>query len=201
MQPPTASDIRTASRVNFADPDLGYPPPTPPAVDPLQEVVDQALSYITYVTGRPYDPAVALPPLLEPIMRQAARMRTEQIVQEGKSDNVETAGDFDMLSGFTAGPYSETRRGMADADEAKAGMLNPWPALNRILWLLLGLAPGEVNDAVDERRDYWRYMLGLAPNAPAWQVIEVDWRDNQIFGNTLPPGFGPVLPVEWPYGY
>lgn len=199
MQKPTATTVREASRVNFSDPDIGYPPPSAGNPDPLQEPVDQALAYVTYVTGREFDDTV--PAMMEPIMRQVARMRTEQITQEGKADNVETAGDFDMLSGFTAGPYSETRRGLADADEAKAGMLNPWPALNRLLWLLLGLAPGETNDLVDERRDYWRYMLGLTPAAPAWEIVEVAWQQNQIFGNVLPPGYGPVTPLDWPYGY
>src|SRR5580765_3242459 len=157
--PPDAAYVRAHSKVDFSDPDLGYPVESPD--DLFQEVVDQAVSYIESVTARPYIGGAPIPVSYVPLMAQAVRMRTEQIVQESQATNVENVGDFDMISSFTAGAYSETRRGLADANEMKAGMLNPWPALNRLLWLLLGLAPGEVNDAVTNMFDYWRYMLGL----------------------------------------
>lgn len=171
---PTAAEIREWSKVDWADPDVDYPPPVGSDPDPLQLLVDRASAYVTFVTARGYDSH--LPTSLEPLLNQAVQMRTEQLAQMGKADNVETAGDFDLLSAFTAGAYSETRRSMADANEAKAGMLNPWPELNRLLWLLLGLVPGETNADVDDRRDYWRYILGMQPNAPAWAVVEMNWQ-------------------------
>lgn len=197
MIPPTAAQIRSASRVDFEEPELNYPVPDGADPDPLQPVVDQAVAYVTFVTARKYD--ASIPVLLEPIMLQVARMRTEQIVQESTSENAETAGDFDLLTSFTAGPYSENRRSMSDANEAKAGMLNPWPALNRLLWLLLGLTPGETNADVDDRRDYWFWVMGRGP-APAWQVVEVDWRANTVYGDPI-PGLSPVAPLGWPYGW
>jgi hypothetical protein len=171
---PTAADVRAHSLVNFDE--FGYPEDTP---DPLQYVVDQANAWLTIVTGR-YYPPVTDPPTtttgdrMLPLMDQAVRMRTEQIVMQSQQDNVETAGDFDLIQSFSAGSYSETRR-----DNMKnSQMINPWPALNNLLWLLLGLTPEEIaaggNPAVDARRDYWLWLMtGVQP--PAWATVEVDW--------------------------
>src|SRR5437764_676041 len=156
MNAPTAADIREWSRVDFADPDLDYPEPSGSDPDPLQPVVDRATSYVSFVTGRTYDGTV--PGLLVPLMNQAAQMRTEQIAQQLKADTVETAGDIDLIGSFSAGGYSETRHDPDRRGEQRA--LNPWPALADLLWLLMTLLPGEVNAAVDQMRDYWRYILG-----------------------------------------
>jgi hypothetical protein len=173
MMAPTAEDVRTWSRVDFADVDLGYAAPVGADPDPLQPVVDRAIAYVTAVTARPYDDTC--PTLFVPLMNQAAQMRTEQLVYQESADAVETAGDFDLIGSFSAGSYSETRR-----DQPRQRRpLNPWPALEDLLWLLLGLAPGETNDAVEAMNDWWRLELGLMPNPPAWALVEVDWRKNQ----------------------
>jgi hypothetical protein len=175
MQPPTASDVRSWSSLDFADPELGYAAPAGNDPDPLQFIVDQSVAYVTLVTGRSYDDTV--PALIVPLMNQAARMRTEQVVMQSRADTVETAGDIDMVSSFTAGSYSETRKDTERRGEQRS--LNPWPALNDLLWLLMTLAPGETNALVDAMRDYWRFILGMSPNPPAWSLVEVAWRENQ----------------------
>lgn len=197
MNPPSAADVRLASRLNFGDPDIGYPAPQGSGDDLLDPVVVEATSYVTFVTARKYDASV--PDLLVSIMEQVARMRTEQLVQEGKADSVDTVSDFDMITSFTAGTYSENRRTMADANEAKAGMLNPWPALNRMLWLLLTPYPGD-DPAIEDRLEFWRWFLGIGAVAPAWQTVEVAWEANSVFGSPV-PGLTPVPPPGFPYGY
>ncbi len=179
MAEPTAADIRAISQVNFDG--LGYPEGSP---DPLDVVVDMAVAYIENVTARDYDDAQ--PAGYDSLMLQAARMRTEQIVYESQEEHAETAGDVDLISGFSAGSYSESRRD-TQAMGTGARALNPWPALERLLWLLLTLAPGETNDAVEDRYSYWRSMLGYAPD-PAWSIVEVDWADHYKYG--YPYGFG-----------
>ena len=200
---PTAATIRASSQVDFGS--LGFPDGGDP--DPLQAPVDQATSYITWVTGRTWDNPLPMDPMTVPIMDQAAQMRTEQIVYQDSADNVETAGDYDMIQSFTAGSYSETRREL----EKPPRMLNPWPALDRLLWLLLSQTPAEIaaggNGPVQDRFDYWRWVLGMAPVPPAWETIEVDWAEGLGQGGDLYLGFGsdgaqwPVVPMAFPPGY
>jgi len=161
MAAPTAADVRAHSLVNFDE--FGYPEDSP---DPLQYVVDQANAWLTIVTGRSYTSGWTPPPIdpaiLLPLMDQAVRMRTEQIVMQSQQDNVETAGDFDLIASFSAGSYSETRR-----DNMKTStMINPWPALNNLLFLLLD----------DDHRDFWLWLMtGIQP--PAWSTVQVDWAE------------------------
>lgn len=167
MLKPTAADVRAASRLDFSDPDLNYPAPRGGGADPLQPRVDEAIAYVEFVTARA---AAVIPTELEPLYAQAVRMRTEQVVMQARADTIDTAGDIDMISSFSAGSYSETRRDTTTAPQRRS--LNPWPALNDLLWLLLGLLPNEVNDAVSDRFDYWATLLGIQPAAPAWAYIE-----------------------------
>lgn len=187
MITPTAADIRSASKLDFSDPDIDYPAPRSGDADPLQPRVDEAVAYVEFVTARG---AATMPTQLEALYRQAVRLRTEQIVMQGRADTVDTAGDVDLISTFSAGSYSETRRDTTTAPQRRT--LNPWPALNDLLWLLLGLLPGEVNDAVSDRYDYWAFLLGLQPVAPAWAIIEQAWAtqggyDPLLFGDRISP--------------
>jgi hypothetical protein len=181
MTRPDSALIREQSKVDFAA--RGYPAPSAGSPDPLEVVVDQAIAYIEFVTWRKLDSS--MPASIEPLATQAARMRTEQIVMQAQEDTVETAGDVDLISSFGAGSYTETRKDTTKP--STPGVLNPWPALNELLWMLLGLGPGEVNDLVDQRRDYWRYILGLQPNAPSWAIVEADW-SRGLSGNAAPVG-------------
>lgn len=167
MTTPTAADIRSWSKLDFDS--LTYSDDSD-----LQRVLDQAISYVEFVTGRRADPS--LPSELEGLMRQALQMRTEQVVYQAQADAIETASD-DTLQSFSAGGYSETRHDATRRGESK--MLNPWQALNDILWMLM----------TDDKLDYWNYRLaGL--NAPAWSVTEVDWSlrwaGDAAFGDPFP---------------
>lgn len=166
---PTASDIIGASKLDF--PEKGYADATE-----LQPVVDQAVDWLAYVTSRRYSDAQTDSfPEVKSAMDLAVRMRTEQLVLTAQPEILETAADFDLIASFSAGLYSETRRGIGEAvSKGGKGALNPWPALNDLLWMLLGLFPGETNDNVLDRYDYWMALL-MGQNAPSWQVVEVDW--------------------------
>jgi hypothetical protein len=177
--PPTAANVRSWSDLDFAG--AGLPEGSP---DPLQVWVDRAVSYVTWVTARGYDDLV-IPAHVLDLLNQAVQMRTEQVVMQSRAEQVETAGDIDLIQSFNAGAYSETRRDVSRRGESRA--LNPWPALDSILWMLMTLGPGEINDRVSERLDYWRYMLGLQPNAPSWSVVEVDWANQALPRDQISP--------------
>lgn len=168
---PSTSDIRSWSSLDF--PRYGYPA-TSAGDTKLEVQLARAESYIAYLTSRTYaQPQTDQFAMVKTVMDQAVQMRTEQVVMALASDQLETAADFDMIASFGAGSYNETRR----SDVKSTGQnkpLNPWPALNDILWMLLGLFPGETNDGVLDQYDYWRYQLtGVTP--PSWQTVEVDW--------------------------
>lgn len=187
---PTIQLIRAWSDLDFVR--FGYPDDATGNAR-LQLQVDRALAYLGYVTGRQYvDPQTDVFPLVKTALDQAVQMRTEQVVLALASDQLETAGDVDMIASFSAGPYTESRKDTLAQPERRA--LNPWPALNDLLWMLLGLFPGEDNDRVMERFDYWRYLLS-GITAPAWQTVEVNWGRGMglndwwsTFHNVLPPG-------------
>lgn len=162
--------------------------------------LERAEAYISYVTGRTYaQPQTDQWPLVKTTMDQAVQMRTEQVVLSLAADQLDTVADIDLITSFSAGSYTESRK---DPDaSAKQRVLNPWRALDDILWILLGLFPGETNDVVSDRFDWWRYVLGLGFVAPAWQVVEVDWSRGLGLNDwfTYPhngPFFGPLPEVE-----
>lgn len=158
----------------------------------LEEPLLEALSYITTMTGRYFVdwPApgsfsdamsLAATPELIVLARQATRMRVEQIVEQKQPGYIDTATD-DVISGMSVGAYSETRRDPTRRGEEK--ILNLWPALNDLLWVLM----------TPERYDYWiAYITGKS--APAFSVEEVDWA---LVGKDLlwGPFVGPYDP--WP---
>jgi hypothetical protein len=81
----------------------GYAAGTP---DPLQPLVDEAVSYVTLVTGRPID--ATMPAVLVATANRAITLRTAQDVLLGDDAYVETVMD-DAIVSFSIGPYSETR--------------------------------------------------------------------------------------------
>jgi hypothetical protein len=174
MVTPTAADIREWSKVDFDE--LTYADD----VD-LQRILDQALSYTWYVTGRPADDT--LPPEFDGLMRQAILMRTEQVAYQSVADYVETGSDS-LIGSFTAGSYSETRHDPTRRGETRS--LNPWIDLSNILWMLM----------TDDKQDYWRFMLQNL-NAPAFEVTQVDWA--QHFAGTT--SFGDPFPPTEPLGH
>lgn len=168
---PTTDDVRAWSDLDFAR--FGY------GTDARGETrlalqLARAEAYLTYITSRTYAQAqtdqFALAKLT---MDQVVQMRTEQLIMVMAADQIETAGDIDLIASFGAGAYNETRRDTTTRP-ASGKNLNPWPALDSLLWMLLGLFPGEDNEGVLNQFDYWRFLL-TGQTAPAWQAVEVDW--------------------------
>jgi hypothetical protein len=154
----------------------------------LEPVVDAAVAYVESVTWRTLD--ATMPAGLAPIALRASALRTAQDIVLSEDDYIGTIND-DSIQSFSIGPYSETRR---DNSTLRGGRspaverLNPWPQLERLLWLLLSLVPGESNPRVEERRDYWRWLASGIP-APASQLQEVDWT-NGLSGHGTYAGWG-----------
>lgn len=178
MDRPTGADLQEWSKLDFAE--LEYSDDA--ALDML---VEQACVYVEHVTGRGLSSPpvgsvggvklVEMPDDLVALAQQAVRMRTEQVALQAQPDYVETAAD-DLVSSFSAGAYSETRR---DAPRKDAKRMNSWAALQEILLLL----------CTPDRYDFWlAWMDGV--HAPAFAVSEVAW------GYPSSP-FGAGVPVDW----
>jgi hypothetical protein len=150
---PTAADIREWSKVDFDS--LTYSDDAD-----LQLVIDRATDYITWMCGRPCDDT--LPTQYERVYAQAVQYKTEDMAFIDQPENVETIGDFMLISSFSAGSYSETRRGLEEL--AKAKLIDADPRLSSLLWGLM----------TDDKRDFWEDWLASV-NAPAFEVTEVDW--------------------------
>jgi hypothetical protein len=164
---PTADDVRSWSLLPFEE--YGYPEQT--GDDTLQELVDRSTEYVTAVTGRTYPD---MPIELEATAREATQRRVEQLVIQAQEDYVETGGDFDQISSWNVTGYSETRRGAEDAKKAK--LINPWPHLHDLLWML----------ATPDKQDEWEDIWGM--NRPAFEVTEVDWEQTGVGDNVWNPG-------------
>jgi hypothetical protein len=184
MDRPDATRVREISQVDFDG--RGFPAPEGADPDPLQLTVERACAYVEFITARVLDGS--MPAMLDPIAEQAVQMRTEQIMFQTSDENAEVAGDFDLIGSFSAGSYSETRRDFM-RQQGQIKPLNPWPALNDLLWMMLSLVPGEANAVVEARADYWRALDGPMP--PAWEVVEVDWSPPGLSSGRLPGWMAP----------
>lgn len=164
---PTVQEIYDSSELNWRKLDI-------PDAEALEEPWLEALAYLGVMTGRYFDdwPAptsfegaqpMSATPGLAPLMRQATRMRIEQIVKQKQPGYVDTATD-DLIASFSVTGYSETKRDPASLRGKDSKMLNPWPGLNDLLWSAM----------TPERYDYWTAML-TGVNEPAFLVQEVDW--------------------------
>lgn len=159
MDTPTVTSIQTWSKVPFDTLDAPF------TDDDLTVALARAIAYIQFVTGRTLDGT--MPAEFASLAEQATQMRVEQLVFQAQPDYVETGSD-DQIATFSAGGYSETRRGPNDRAKAEAGRIPPinsWPSLNEMLWFL----------ATEDKRDYWRTELG--ENTPGFEVTEMDWGD------------------------
>lgn len=177
MQAPTAKDIRVWSKVPFAE--FGYPaPPSPEEDDPLEIYVQRSVAEFQRDT-RINLAEVNVEPVgaewtdkkkqeelgQELLIGEAVQMYTEWRVGSSQPEILESVYDFDIIQSFSAGNYSETRRGFAQS----TFMRHPWPRLNRLLLLISGnLDGGEVpvvgaeglnGVGVDWERQ--RYIMGL----------------------------------------
>lgn len=162
MDKPTATDF--TNWTNLRLPRFGYSD-----VARLQPILDRATGYIVYMTGQKLD---ALDPSLnpgmtaadlEPLVQQAIQMRAEQVILQSQQGHAVSAADNEVVSGFTAGPYSEQRRDPQRKGEQRS--INTWPALDELLWMLM----------TPERFAFWWAYVTGQPIADTW-VEEVDWR-------------------------
>lgn len=120
-----------------------------------------------------------VPAWQEPLVLQAVKGLAESEWFDESEEQLETLADFHLIKSFSAGLYSETRRDAGDAIKAK--MLHPWPWLNQLLWLLVGEGT--------DKYDYWWAFFG-GQNAPASEVVEVDWSSGLDSGGLGPNPWG-----------
>lgn len=165
-------------RVSFADAAGALDPPSAAvqaqpsaAEDPLQLQVDLAADYVEWVTGRVMD--ASMPRNLERAAQMATALRTVQQVSDVSADSLDALSEGDVLASLSADGVSMNFRdtGTAGQAQAKALMVNPWPPLNRLLWMLM----------TPVRQSYWMGFL-MGGGIPAWGVAEVDWSGGNRWG-------------------
>lgn len=153
MDAPDAEAVRGWSKVDFDS--LGYADDTD-----LQVLVDRASAMYVQITGRPMDST--MPVEFAPLAEQATQRMTEILAFQAQQDYAETLSDFQLLSNFSAGPYSETRRSLTEIRGAP--MLVGDPGLNAALFASM----------TPERYEFWYGWL-TGNNPPAFEITEVDW--------------------------
>ena len=161
MQPPTATEIRTLLPPTLNLAGYGYPPPVDGQPDPLAPFVDVAAGMFPTLTGYSLD---AFPAGKEPIGRMVLAGLALRSALDLTPDRLETLVDFDLLSSFSAGSYSETRRSADDAAKAQRIGLTGWPWLDFLLRQAMTPEKAEETQAL---------MDGVNP--PADGVQEVVW--------------------------
>jgi hypothetical protein len=183
MQIPDAAAIREASNVVFAE--YGYPEPESGA-DRLQPKVDEAVSWLIATFAAQGETLNLLD--LDGDSPQgvlagvAIRMLTEYAVASSVQEIVDTVADFDLLSAWSAGPVSETRRDVSP----NASVLHPWPELNRLLGALLAITRG-APEGLDPRVPVFSHVDPMVPK-PGVEIM--GWRRQilSIYGDLVPPG-------------
>ena len=186
MDRPTAATVRALTPqppvgTNYAA--WGYPAPANPGdPDPLQPTVDAANAYIEQMTCRcPLESINGPECSLEPLVNQAVTLRVQQwlwwttecAVQSGTSD----------IASFSAGSYSETRRDRGRGTDER--WVNPWPALNELLWLIM----------TPECREKWIAIVDPdAPDVPDFAVSSPDW---SAFSSPGDFSWDPLFTTDW----
>lgn len=188
MDAPTAEQIRSWSQLDFGS--LGYPEGGNP--DPLDELVARAGAFFGEIAGLGFDPVtdaalVVVPDRLAPLVRQAVQRMVELLAVQSQEDVIETLGDFQLLSSFSAGNYSETRRSLSELQ--KNQMIVADPTLNGLLWALM----------TPEKRSFWFAWLS-GTNEPAFDIVEVDWNAPHLVGYFYGSPFGHLPAIDWPRG-
>ena len=126
----------------------------------------------SWITGRPVDDT--MPSQYEELTTLALSRMTATLAYQEQPEQIETIADFLVLTSFSAGAYSETRRSLTELRDAK--LISGDPILNGMLMPLL----------TDERLEWWfSWWTGVTP--PAFEVTEVNWDGTWI------------LPRDWPY--
>ncbi len=135
----------------------------------LQTLVDRATALFEAMTGRVLD--ATMPSGFDRMVEQVVQRMVEILAFQAQQDYVETLSDFQLIASFSAGSYSESRRGLKEVQEAK--MLVADPALNSMMMLLL----------TPDQRDFWdAWWTGEIP--PSFEVTEVDWSGQYAAGRS-----------------
>jgi hypothetical protein len=152
MPVPTAAQIREWSKVDFDA--LGFD-----TDEALARLVRLAVAQVTRWTGQFWNVETGvysdLAPALgsEPLAEDLVQKFVEWEAFRKQEDRAETMADFDLLSSFSAGGYSETRRSGKDAMEAQVA------TLKALLWPVMSY----------EAQEAWIEMIG-GPPAPALEI-------------------------------
>jgi hypothetical protein len=149
---PTAAEIRERSQVDFGT--LGYEKD-----EELDRLIASVVPMFTWITGRTLD---AMPPELEEAVTLCIERMVAVLAYQEQPEQIATISDFLVLSSFSAGSYSESRRSLTELKEAR--MISGDPVLNG---MLLGLMD-------PERLDFWLAWWD-DENAPFFAVTEVAW--------------------------
>jgi hypothetical protein len=170
---PDAPYVAAASKLCFAE--LGYLP-TDAGPGGLQELVDRAESQFFRITGQTLS---QIDPSDAPLVRRVIQGLTEQQAMQGAEDQLETLADFDLLTSFNAGQYSEVRRdpGMM----FKARMLNAVPWISDALWSFL----------TPQQYDFYISFF-TGNNVPAWTSTDIFWEAGGALGS-----IGGPHPSNW----
>lgn len=133
---PSAAEIRAEwPQAPWAE--YGYPDPTLGQFDPLEMLVTEGIVEFLGMTGvDPTSAAMSTDKRL-PIIRKALKMLVGFNAGGLQPEILDTAIDFDLLSSFNAGGYSESRRGHRGALGSENVILHPWPALNKLLGFII----------------------------------------------------------------
>lgn len=123
------------------------------AVDAADDVklgrwINRAVAYVEQTTGR--IPITTVPAALAEIARQAVQMRVEQIALGSTAQGVAAQVNVSRTTSFSVPGYSRSVKDSA-SDKPHGDVVNSWPALNDLLWLLM----------TPERRAEWAARLGL----------------------------------------
>jgi hypothetical protein len=168
---PTATQIKERSQVDFAS--LGYE--TDEEIERLAAALAPTLEWIT---GRTL---ATLPPEYDETATLAISRMTATLAYQEQPDQIETISDFLVLSSFSAGSYSESRRSLTELRDAK--LISGDPVLNSLLMGLL----------TEEKLEWWMgWWTGVIP--PSFEITEVDWQHRLLLAGAQWPY------IEQPYG-
>lgn len=166
---PTAADVRGASQLDWDEYGSGLG--ADPGPGGLQEIVDRAESAFYSITGQKLD---SIDVRYAPQVRRVIQAMTEQLAMQGGEDVLDTQSDWDLISSFTAGPYSENHRSPKDMLDGR--MLFPVPWVSMALWGLL----------TPERYSFW-WAFFTGQNQPAYETTDVFWSEGQAIGRLYDP--------------
>lgn len=186
MASPTAEWVVENSNVSFDQTGFGD-------TVKLERLVAVARRVVARYTGQgwlpddTFAPTVPLGPLDEPLVADVVLKYVEFAAFRASADVAETLSDFDLISSFSAGSYSESRRNGKDAAEAARAVLK------NLFWPIMS----------PDKQDEW-IAQDAGVNPPAFAITEVNWagqgpanQEGVVGADSLPY---PVHETYDPYG-